>query len=179
MRPTPNLKVLPNPFFALDADGMPSCHVRLDPEVGREGVIEFIGVVVSKDVLTGADAPKDNAKRDPQFRKRSTTFVWAQGPVEIPVTAYHVERVRSGEILAADKATAQACKIWFVEPAVAIAQTKKREIAAWVASHGEEPPVEEWDAAVAPPKPVVVAPVVAKEPAFASPFGRDEQKEVS
>lgn len=171
MRPTPNLKVLPNPFFALDADGMPSCHVRLDPTVGRKGVVEFIGVQVLKEVLTGDGAPEGNAKREPHLQRRSTRFVWAQEPVDIAATTWHVDQVRAGAILAADKATAQACKIWFVAPAEAIKQTKAREIAAWVASHGEEPPVEEWDAAVGPQKPVAVAPVVAAEPVFASPFG--------
>lgn len=171
MRPTPNLKVLPNPFYALDADGMPSCHVRVDPEVGRKGVIEFIGVQVFKEVLTGDGAPEGNAQREPHLQRRSTRFVWAQAPVEIAATPWHVEQVRAGSILAADKATAQACRIWFIEPAAAIAQTKTRSIAEWIASHGAEPPVEEWDAAVGPQKPVAVAPVVAAEPVFASPFG--------
>jgi hypothetical protein len=179
MRPTPNLKVLPNPFYALDADGMPSCHVREDPFAGRKGVVTFIGVQVLKEVLTGDAAPEGNAQREPHLQRRSTRFVWAQAPVEIAPTEYHRDQVRAGAILAADKATAQACRIWFVEPAAAIAQTKKREIAAWVASHGEDPPVDEWDAAVGPQKPVEAAPVVAEKPVLASPFGGAPQKEVS
>lgn len=170
---TPMLSVLPNPFHALDADGMPACACRYDPEVGRPGVIHYIGVEVTATLDPNQPGPKD-----PQ-RKRATdkqvlTFTWAQKPVEIPATSLHIDYVRTGAILAADKETARACRIWFVEPEEALRQARNGAVARWRAERGEDPPVALWDGAVGPPaaRPVLAPAPRAEVPEdfFASPF---------
>lgn len=143
---TATLLVLPNPYSALDAEGMPAGAVRYDPEVGRPGVIEYIGVAVSKKPVDD----KANLQREKREQRRKTTFRWTPKPVQIPATPYHKDLVRSGQILAADQATARECKIWFVPPKVALEQAKAKAIDEWRATHGQRPPFESWDEAVGP-----------------------------
>jgi hypothetical protein len=161
---TPTLLVLPNPYAALDKNGMPAGAVRYDPEVGRPGVVHYIGVEVTKKPI---DTPENKA-REQREQRRETTFVWAQRPLQIPGTAFHVDLVRTGQILAADQPTARACKIWFVPPAKALEQARQAATARWEAERGEKPPVDQWDAAVGPP--AKVRPPVKEEPLIASPF---------
>jgi len=158
------LRVRPNPYFALDANGMPAGLVRVDPEAGRPGVIEFVGAKVLK---TPTDE-KDNKAREPMYRRRATLITFAQEPVEILATPYHVEQVRSGALIAADKETARACLIWFVEPAAAPEQAKAKAIADWLATTGEKPPVEDWPGALKPAE--AKAPVDPAEEVLAAPF---------
>lgn len=167
MKPNATLLVLPNPYFALDANGMPACAVRYDPERGRPGVVHFVGAEMIKQVV---DTP-ENRRREPRFQRRTTRYTWSQVPITIPNTPLHIGYVRSGALLAVDRATARECGIWFVEPGKAIAQTKAREIAAWRASHGEDPPTADWPDAVKP-KAANAAPAENREdaPVLASPF---------
>lgn len=146
MKKTPTLRVRPNPYFALDAQGMPAGIVRVDPAVGRPGTIEFIGATVRKTVI---DDP-ENKKREHLYQRRATSIAFAQGAVEIPLTPYHVEQVRAGAVLADDRETARTCRIWFADPEGALKQAKRKAIANWRASHGEDPPVELWPGAVGP-----------------------------
>lgn len=172
MKPTPMLSVLPNPFFALDAYGMPSGACRYDPEVGRPGVVHYIGVDVSIAVDPNQPAPND-PKRKRATPKQTVSYAWTQKPVQIPATQLHVDYIRSGAVLAADKASARACRIWFVEPAEALRQARAAAVIRWRAERGEDPPVETWDAAVGP-RPAAPPPAASRERApedfFASPF---------
>jgi hypothetical protein len=165
------LRVLPNPFAALDANGMPSGAVRYDPEVGRPGVVHYIGVEVERKPIDD----KANLQRAPREQHREVTYVWAQRPVEIPATAFHVDLVRTGQILAADQPTARACKIWFVDPAKALEQARAQAIEKWRAERGEKPPVELWAEAVGPAK--KSKPAMAEGPTLASPFTPDPMNE--
>lgn len=160
------LRVRPNPYFELDAYGMPAGLVRVDPSVGRPGTIEFVGAKVTKrDIDT-----KENKAREPLFRRRELVIAYAKGAVEIVKTDLHVQAVRSGALLADDKETARACGIWFVEPEAALKQAQAKAIADWRASHGENPPVGEWSGAVDPPNPDAPAVAAPAEEPLASPF---------
>jgi hypothetical protein len=170
MKPA-TLKVLANPYFALDANGMPAAMCRWDPEVGRPGAVEFIGVTIAR-------KQEPFEERSP-FRKRATPrrpakLVYAQTPVEIPLTPMHRDYVRQGALLAADQPTARACLIFFVPPANALAQAKAQAIAQYRASNGQDPPVEQWEGAVkGPPARLHGPPLPAPDPQelfFASPF---------
>jgi hypothetical protein len=151
MKQAPPLRVRPNPYFALDADGMPAGIVRVDPEVGRPGVIEFIGATLTKTTIEGEVFKGVRNERLPKsYQRRSTAIVFAQDAISIAATPYHIEQVRAGAVLADDKETARACRIWFVDPKVALEQAKARAIAEWKASHDDPPPVDAWAAAIGP-----------------------------
>lgn len=172
MSKTATLRVLPNPFSALDAEGMPAGAVRYDPDVGRPGVVHFVGAEMVREVLD-EEAFKGNRERQPRFRRRRTRFTWSQAPVVIPATKYHVERVRAGELLPADKDSARVCRVWFVEPARALAAARDRAITDYRASCGEIPPIHAWDAAVGRSVPASPAPRRAEPQPLAAPFGRE------
>lgn len=170
-----SLRVLPNPYFELDAHGMPAGMCVREPGTGRPGVVEFIGVTVARKAEKFDERDPHRARATP---RRPAKLVYAQAPVEIPATPMHVDYVRKGALLAADQPTARACKIWFVPPAHAIEQAKMRAIEQWCANHAEPPPIDQWDDAV-DSTPAAAANKVAssaragspaQEPYFASPF---------
>jgi len=156
------LRVRPNPYFTLDAFGMPAGLVYADTTVSRPG---FIGATVTK---RDADN-KENKAREPMYRRRELVIAYAKGAVEIVKTPLHVDAVRSGALLAEDKETARECRIWFVEPEEALKQAQKKAIVDWRASHGEDPPFDKWADAVNPPQPDKTA-AAPEEELLASPF---------
>jgi hypothetical protein len=180
MKPTPTLKVLPNPYFVLDHEGMPAGAVRWDPEVGRPGTIHHIGVTVTRAVVPNGQGNRtaaypENAKRPANQRRRAVRFQWAQEPVEIPMSAGHRAAVRNGTILAADKETARACLIYFVPPAQALQEARERAIAKWNAATGENPPIELWNAALGPTEPKPARTDSPPDAPLAMPFGGPSQ----
>jgi hypothetical protein len=128
------------PFVALDAEGMPAAAVRFDPPAGRRNEVHFVGCVPVRTVLE---------KRKPGTGRQTlyaTTFRYDLSPQRIPHTDYHVQRIRRGELLAADAATAKRAGVPFVPPPVAFEQAKQAAIASWTQQYGEPPPVERWPA---------------------------------
>lgn len=144
MKKTPTLRVRPNPFHTLDAEGMPGGIARVDPTVARPGAIEFIGAVMTKSIAPDPE----NQKREPMYRRRKTSIRWAEKPVEIVDTELHRQYVKEGTLIAEDEVTAKLCGVVFLPPAEVLVAFKKKAIAEYVASHGEEPDVDAWDAAL-------------------------------
>jgi hypothetical protein len=64
---------------------------------------------------------------DPDLGKKLA----AAEPVTIPYTAFYVEKISSGELLAADETTARAAGIDFADPKTLILEIEKLGIEAW------------------------------------------------
>lgn len=153
MKKTTTLRVRPNPFHTLDGEGMPAGVARVDPDVGRPGTVEFIGATMTKTVLRG-EVVKGvvNERREPRYRRRATSIAWSDKAVEIAATDMHKQYVQTGALIAEDEATAKLCGVDFMEPTLVLAAFRKLAIADWRTHHEEDPPVDEWDAAVSSPR---------------------------
>jgi hypothetical protein len=132
------LLVYPVPFTALDARGMPAAAVRFDPQTGRANEVHFIGC--------------DREHRLVERRKRAegrqsvyaSTFRYDLAPQAITHTDYHVQRIRHGELIAADAATARIAGVPFVQPVTAFERARYAAIRRWEAEYGTPPPVDQW-----------------------------------
>lgn len=128
------MKVVANPFCALDADG------RAQGAVGKEGASgQWIG---AQKCHEGTAATGKNI------------FVFSTDPVTVPYTAYYARKVAEGELIAADLATAKLAGIKeedFVEPAKLLAGESAYAAKAYRDATGDEPKLLER---AVPPKPV-------------------------
>lgn len=148
------LNVLPNPWAAVDGSGRPSGTYPEEPsqEGGVWGFDEtrkrFIGAAL-------------------EHEAGETRIVFGAEPVRVYASLHYRNAVKSGELLAADAATARACGIDFVEPAEVIARSKAARAAEWFAERGEPAP---WlaEAAPAAAPETLEAPTPAPAPADAS-----------
>lgn len=191
------LRVHANPYAALDARGYPAGQTRYDPIAGKRGQVHFVGAEVERVLVPDEDLPPgaDNARRmrrtpgqgEAGFRKPIYNFKvthWL-GVIEIADTEYHRRRIRNGELLAADEATARAAGLLvapppprrkkgskgdvkeepqapaFVPPAAALKAAREKAIADWKALYPDVPlPIEEW--------PVFTIPDANEKPSDAS-----------
>jgi hypothetical protein len=151
------LNVLPNPWAAVDGVGRPSGTYPEEPS--QEGGVW--GFDETRKRFIGAALEHEDGE---------TRVVHATEPVRVYASLHYRNAVKSGELLAADAATARACGIDFVEPAEVIARSKAARAAEWLAERGEAAP---WLAPVAPAAaasaPEAPAPAPAPAPADASP----------
>jgi hypothetical protein len=132
------LLVFPVPFAALDPEGMPSAAVRFDPPTGRKGEVHFIGATRKNTLVE---------KRKREEGRQSlyvTSFEYDLMPQRITHTDYHVQRIRQGDLIAADQATAKIAGVPFAQPEVAFERARYAAIARWEQQYGEPPPVESW-----------------------------------
>lgn len=163
--------VYPNPFIHLDHDGYPAGATPCDR-------LEHVGITTRKWV--GAELDAEQTKPIEQFEPgdlrtpRQITrfrFHFAE-PTALPTTPYYADRIRDGELIAADEATARYVGVKFRSPADALAAAKDKAIADWQAREGEAPPnVDAFDTEVAKagkPTPKVV-PAQASAPVPLAP----------
>lgn len=134
------LLVFPVPFAALDAEGMPAASVRFDPPMGRKNEVHFIGCTLERKVV------EKRTRAEGRQTLYETAFHYELSPQSIPHTDYHVQRIRHGELLAADAATAKRVGVPFVPPTQAFERARHAAIAAWTDQYGEPPPIERWPA---------------------------------
>jgi hypothetical protein len=132
------LLVFPVPFTALDARGMPSGAVRFDPPTGRKNQVHFIGCT-RKNTLV-----EKRKRAEGRQSLYNTSFRYDLTPQRITHTDYHVRRIRQGELIAADPATAKIAGVPFVPPTTAFERARYAAIARWEQQYGEPPPVEKW-----------------------------------
>lgn len=112
------IEVIPNPYIALDKDGVPQGAVG----AGMPGI--FIGAAVDPHAskMTGKQRFYYPLDRDGKPEKR------------VHFSADIVTSVQAGELIAANKATARACGISdkeYLEPAAALEAEKKKALAYW------------------------------------------------
>lgn len=142
------LKVLPNPYASLDAQGNPDGVVRYDPALGLPGVVHYVGATVTAKWADKSGAPAGPLrpppavakKNDAHFRSVERAVTFSGAAVDIPDSPYHRERVRDGSQIAADSQTARACGVPFLPYATAIERAKGRASAKFKAQTGQLPP---------------------------------------
>lgn len=121
------LRVYPNPWKAIDRDGLPCAVVPMDPEADGGGPGQFVGARVDRKrtkVLQQLE-PHDNlrsarqkttyeylgiASNDPKLAEK----LFATEPITLPKSRYYRERIREGALFAADQETAQKARARFV-----------------------------------------------------------------
>lgn len=119
-KPPPSLSVLPNPYAALDSDGEPAAAM---PRVDLKNL--YIGASI------------DRARTNEQ----KTKYLFdTKTEVRVPDLPTYRNALRSGDLLAADEATARAVGIAFVPPAKALENAAAQAAARWRAETGEDPP---------------------------------------
>ncbi|MGN6103713.1 MAG: hypothetical protein ACTHU0_01285 [Kofleriaceae bacterium] len=137
----PHLRVVPNPFAApLDQHGRPCGFVRHDPD--HPAAQEYIGARMVREVIGNRRPPNH-----PQATRLDSRLHYDLTPRPIVDTSYHRKRVRDGDLLPADDATARRCGVKFEPPAKRLASLEEAAIAEYAGRCGGAlPPVETWQA---------------------------------
>jgi hypothetical protein len=137
-----NFKVLPNPWAAIDEKARPCGRVSMDQDEHNPQGGKFIGAkLVAIEV-----SPKKWRKigryiETTQEARYDRTWTFSTVPVEIPSTrgaptGYYCDRIKRGELIAADPACAAAVGVPFRDPAAVIAASKAARRAEFDAQHG-------------------------------------------
>ncbi len=141
------LLVYPNPYSALDHEGMPNGIVRFDPIHGAAGALDFIGANATFKTEKRKDAKgKPLGPHDaPEVRPLRTRIIeYDLVPHRLPHTDYHVRQISSGDLIPVDEATARICGVPFVPPVEAFKAAKAQAIAEWKTLYIEDPPHAAW-----------------------------------
>ena len=102
------LRVYPNPYLHVDAEGRPCAIVPYEPANGNDVAMSkrFVGMTM-KHAITFT-APRD-AKGNIPSGQQDVQSTWfeptSDEPVELPDTAYYRAAIRAGELIPADEAT--------------------------------------------------------------------------
>lgn len=117
------LKVVPNPYSALDADGRPQAVVSMEGQFDR-----YVGAVLNVE--------------ESQKTGKHIFDIDTSTAVEVPATPYYLRRLWAGTLVAADQATAKLAGLdtdKFEQPEVVV--SKARELAAhnFEEEHGQPP----------------------------------------
>jgi hypothetical protein len=115
------LLVFPNPYLSLDEDGHPAAFVvRVDFRPNLVG-----------------------ARRGPaRFKGGPPSYSYDEQPTELPDLPEYRHFLRTGELIAANPATAQLAGLPgpFREPAAVLAESAERAAKRFEEEHGEPPP---------------------------------------
>jgi hypothetical protein len=141
--PTRALRVYANPYAFLDPEGRPAGVYSHDPKY-------FPG-----QMHVGVDRLKlrEIEKRDPSEGRSSLAdlvHIYDAEVQEVPFAPgdrHYVDGIRSGDLIAADEATARAAGVAFADPMAALDAARAKAIEAWTANHGEPPAFAVDDAA--------------------------------
>lgn len=133
------LKVIPNPFTLLDANGMPAGFTFSDPfHWSANRRFDVVGGRLTKTV-DKSDGPP--APEDAREVKVVVGSVVSLKPTPVVNSEYHRARILSGEMIAADKESAAECGISeFKDAATVLAEQRNLRVAEWQAEHGGQTP---------------------------------------
>jgi hypothetical protein len=129
------LRVFANPYVHLDPSGRPCGACPVDP-AHLPDRREWVGAWLDAERTKVLSTPEKGEVRAPV---QETIFAFSQDAIELPATPGYLDRIRSGELLAANAPTAQAAGIVFVAPDAALERARTAAVAAWRALYGEEP----------------------------------------
>jgi len=135
------LKVIPNPFTLLDADGMPAGFTFSDPFHWPSGrPFQVVGGRLTKRVEPHGDGPA--TAEDSRESKVVVGALVSLKATPVINSEYHRARILGGEMIAADKETATECGIReFVDAATLLRDERDARAREWMAEHnGEAPP---------------------------------------
>ena len=153
------LSVIANPFAALDHEGRPAGVVLLDPvehhpygEHTTDAVTgqpryeprRYVGAEIDAEATqvvrrAGAQGLGSSA----QFDLQDTVWKFSAEPQTVPQTHYYLDRLRDGELFAADPATARLAGKPFVEPKEALAGARAHALGLWFRARPHHD-VPEW-----------------------------------
>jgi len=141
-RPKQTLKVVPNPYGAIDHNGQPCCAVMCHQgEHVPRGTIRYVGanIVDAAIVRPAVEVSIGGVVHQTQPADHEIVWEFSAEPVDVPNIPYYVEHItRNADLIAADVTTAKLCGIsQFVEPSKLLAQSKEAARAEWDAQHGE------------------------------------------
>lgn len=141
------LSVYPNPFTALGPDGMPCGRVLVEP--GHPRPFDIVGGRLEKRKVEREEDQSRPKKEREAAKKLDTRGPLVRGvahvrmrPASLANVQYFKERVFSGDLIAADKATAAACGISakdYRAPFDVLAAAMHARIAEHRAINGEKP----------------------------------------
>lgn len=116
------LRVKTNPFHSVGPEGQPSGVVPADPGVDPT-TRSLVGATIDRErtVITKAADLRDELRHSVQ----ETRYVFEDGVIELPYSAYYARRIQDGELLAADAQTAILAGVQFVDPEVTRAKAKE------------------------------------------------------
>lgn len=118
------IKVLPNPWSALDADGIPCGVCPRDPDADAGGPGQYVGARVdpkATEIIQRLNKGDDlrsprqktifsflgKAANDPGLREHLLSAT----PIDIPATKYYKERIAEGSIVCFDLAASKAARL--------------------------------------------------------------------
>lgn len=145
------ISVYPNPFVALGADGMPCGRCLVEPSHPRP--LEPIGGKIKRVVMPHEADESRTAKEVAASRKLDVRDARVKGVAEarmrpnvVMLSQYWKERVASGDVIAADKASAAACHVTqFKQPIDVLRAAMAQQITAWKAINGEPPALANFE----------------------------------
>lgn len=136
------LKVLPNPWSAIDAQARPCGAVMLDLDEHTSSPGKYIGAVMVATELTPRKWRKiGRYSETTQEARYERTWKFTNAPVSIPApkgapTGYYRDRLARGELIAADQECAIAARIPWRDPAIVLEESKSARRAEYDAQHG-------------------------------------------
>ncbi len=142
------LKVVANPYCALDHEGVPCGAYPFDPEHGA-GAMRNVGARIdtarTRVLVKGHEMPFKGRKYPLSGGGAQRTF-WAYdlSPQDVPDCAHYRAGIRSGDIFPGDEATARAVGATWRLPAEALSEAREEAIATWRANSGEDPAFDLW-----------------------------------
>lgn len=127
------LVVFANPWVALDHKGRACGACACDP-VHHTPDRRFVGAEVDMErtKLLRNPRPGDVLRSVPQ----DTVWKFDTGPVKLPITGYYKDKIRKGDLIAADAETAALAGIAFVDPTKTLAAAKASAIQAFDSMYG-------------------------------------------
>src|SRR5688572_8192428 len=105
--PKRTLNVLANPWIHLDHQGRPAGATPMDVGPGQK---VFVGAELDTEQTQIVDRPGRGELRS---HVQDTVWKFSDEPAVVPATPYYIRRLRSGELLAADKQSARIAGVEF------------------------------------------------------------------
>jgi hypothetical protein len=134
------IRVLPNPWAAVDGEGRPAGACAVDPDVfGRR----WLGAQIDRGETKVAEHTPDELQEMSWTLvapRQTTRWTFATEPIDVVFSgerkAVLIRKLRNHEVLPADEIAARIAGIPFREPAVALAEERGRARALFDARNG-------------------------------------------
>jgi hypothetical protein len=158
-------RVLPNPYSALDHEGIPCGAFPFDPVHGG-GARRWVGATIASALLDEEAAKKARqgavvvGRRAESFvaTPQRTLYAFDLTPQAVLATPHYRMGARMGEIFPVDVESARALGVDFVPPLEKLAGARAHAIAEWTAQHGTPPDTSRWPANLQSESPPPTAP---------------------
>jgi len=134
------LRVVPNPYCALDGEGRPAGLVPKEREMVHRFANVHAGYVGGRWELDPEVPPTDYGRGDPRYPSRPVVARFDSGEVSLADTIYYRDRIRCGELIAADAETARTVGVPLVPVDEALVIARQTAALQWRATYQCDPP---------------------------------------